>query len=429
MKIASLQPSISIILDRLGCLDELIACTKYCLDIVPALSQRNIAVIHDSWSTQLEELLALHPDLVIASVPYRQESLTAILKAGFPVLALAPHSLADIYQDIRLVASLVHTVDRGEQLIAEIQSAIAEIQARTASLSNKPLVYCEEWGKPLIHSQFWVKELVEAAGGRFLDEPGATTSVAAIAAADPDILIMAWCGAGNRVPLERVVEQREWQHLRAVQNGSVYCIADELLNTPAPNLIDGLSVLAHVLHPDTFDSPVKSGYLRCIDQQSQASNESTVKIARGAAVAGNTTQNEPGAEVKALRFVVAALILRADEILICQRRPDQPMALKWEFPGGKIEHGETPEEALLRELDEELGIHATIGPRVAHTRHTYRNGGSIDLQFFVVHAFQGDVINHIFNDVRWVPIRELASYDFLAADRDLIRDLAAGKLL
>jgi len=366
---------------------------------------------------------------VIASVPYRQESLTAILKAGFPVLALAPHSLADIYQDIRLIASLVHASSGGEQVIAEMQSAIADVLARTAHLSSKPLVYCEEWGKPLIHSQFWIKELFEAAGGTFLGEPGTTTSVGAIAAADPDILIMAWCGAGNRVPLERVIEQREWQHLRAVRNGRVYCIADELLNTPAPTLIDGLSVLAHVLHPDIFDSAVKSVHFRCIDQRAEPSNEPTVKIAPKVAVAGNTTQNESGVEIKALRFVVAALILRADEILICQRRPDQPMALKWEFPGGKIEAGETPEQALHRELDEELGIHAAIGPRVAHTRHTYRNGGSIDLQFFVVNTFEGEVTNHIFNDVRWVPIRDLASFDFLAADRDLIRDLAAGKLL
>ena len=132
---------------------------------------------------------------------------------------------------------------------------------------------------------------------------------------------------------------------------------------------------------------------------------------------------------RTVRLVAAALILRGEEVLICQRRPDQPMALKWEFPGGKIEPGETPEEALARELDEELGIDAEIGSRVAHTRHTYRSGGAVDLQFFAVHFFRGDVTNRIFHDVRWIPLRELTAYDFLAADRELIRDLAAGKLL
>ena len=132
---------------------------------------------------------------------------------------------------------------------------------------------------------------------------------------------------------------------------------------------------------------------------------------------------------KTVRFVVVALILRGDEVLVCQRRPDQPMALKWEFPGGKIEAGETPEQALIRELDEELGIEADIGSHVTHTRHTYRSGGAVDLQFFAVHSFRGEVTNRIFHDVRWVPLRDLTAYDFLAADRDLIRDLAAGKLL
>lgn len=131
----------------------------------------------------------------------------------------------------------------------------------------------------------------------------------------------------------------------------------------------------------------------------------------------------------ALRFVAAALIVRGGEILICQRRPDQPMALQWEFPGGKIEPGETPEQALIRELDEELGIHAVIGPRVTHIRHNYRHGGAVDLQFFAVDEFSGELVNRIFHQYRWVKLRDLPSYDFLAADRGLIRDLAAGKLL
>ena len=127
--------------------------------------------------------------------------------------------------------------------------------------------------------------------------------------------------------------------------------------------------------------------------------------------------------------MAAALIVRNGEVLIGQRRPDQPMALMWEFPGGKIEAGESPEQALARELDEELGIRATVGPRVTRIRHNYRHGGAVDLTFFAVHEFAGEIESRIYHQVRWVKLEDLAGYDFLAADRGLIRDLAAGKLL
>jgi 8-oxo-dGTP diphosphatase len=131
----------------------------------------------------------------------------------------------------------------------------------------------------------------------------------------------------------------------------------------------------------------------------------------------------------ALRFVAAALIVRGSEVLIGQRRPDQPMAMQWEFPGGKIEAGESPEQALARELLEEIGIRAMVGPRVTRIRHNYRHGGAVDLQFFAVNHFTGEIQNRIYHELRWVRLEDLPTYDFLAADRGLIRDLAAGKLL
>ncbi len=104
----------------------------------------------------------------------------------------------------------------------------------------------------------------------------------------------------------------------------------------------------------------------------------------------------PESGEKLVRLVVVALILRGQEVLICQRRSDQPMALKWEFPGGKMEPGESAEEALARELDEELGIDAKIGARITRMRHTYRSGSAVDLQFFAVHEFGGEITNRIF---------------------------------
>ena len=105
------------------------------------------------------------------------------------------------------------------------------------------------------------------------------------------------------------------------------------------------------------------------------------------------------------------------------------MALQWEFPGGKIEAGESAEEALVRELEEELGIQARIGQRVTRIRHNYRHGGAVDLQFFAVPEFTGELQNRIFAQFRWAALKDLPDYDFLPADRGLIRDLASGKLL
>jgi iron complex transport system substrate-binding protein len=253
LRIAALQPSISIILDRLGALDSLVACTRYCVEAVPALSQRSLTVVKDSWSCTTDEILAARPGLVLASVPYRMESLAALLKSGCPVVTLAPHTLADIYADIRLIGSIVYRVAEAESLVQEMEQEIVATRSITRTDAPSPVVYCEEWGKPLIQSQPWVAELVEIAGGKFLGDAAKQTTPEAIAEADPDVMILSWCGAGDRVPLERIITQRGWQNLRAAREGRIFCITDEWLNTPAPTLLLGLRAMAAAIHPSRFD--------------------------------------------------------------------------------------------------------------------------------------------------------------------------------
>jgi len=129
------------------------------------------------------------------------------------------------------------------------------------------------------------------------------------------------------------------------------------------------------------------------------------------------------------KHVVAGIMVRGDEILCCQRTEHQALPLKWEFPGGKIEPGETPQQALRRELDEELGIEAEIGRKLAAVDHTYANGNSVQLQFFRIERFERELQNRIFQDIRWVDRKDLLKLDFLDADRDVVRRLAAGNLL
>lgn len=129
-----------------------------------------------------------------------------------------------------------------------------------------------------------------------------------------------------------------------------------------------------------------------------------------------------------MKQVVAALIVQAGKILICQRTRHQTMPLKWEFPGGKIEPGEAEEAALRRELEEELGILATIGPKLTSIRHAYGSSGEVELHFYVVEDFQGRIQNRIFRDVRWVRPADLPGYDFLEADVALVSDIASGRI-
>lgn len=253
-RVVSLQPSATVTLRDLGLLDRLVACTKYCVDVCPEISGSNIVIVSDSWSAQAEQILATHPDLVLASVPYQLEAVAEILKAGVRFLGLAPRTLADIYADIAALAAIIGAGESGEAIITRMQQRIADVSRRTAGCA-KLKVFCEQWGKPVMASQPWVVELVEAAGGEFVGTPGKTITVEDIAAAQPDVVLAAWCGAGDRVPLEKIVEQRQWQELPAARDRRIFCVEDQLLNTPASTLIGGLDAIAWALHPELFERP------------------------------------------------------------------------------------------------------------------------------------------------------------------------------
>jgi iron complex transport system substrate-binding protein len=250
-RIVSLQPSATVILAAIGELDRVVACTKYCADVVPEITLRPRIILADSWTANAEQIIAARPDLVIASVPYQEKAVIEILKSGARFLGFAPKTLADIYADIAMIAGVVGSNDRGEEVILRMGQQIEQVRARAAGLP-RPRVFCEEWGKPLIASQAWVAELVETAGGEFVGAPGRQISAEDVARMDPDILVAAWCGAGDRVPLEKIVSERNWQGTRAARASRVYCIRDEHLNTPAPTLLRGLDALAFAIHPERF---------------------------------------------------------------------------------------------------------------------------------------------------------------------------------
>ncbi len=261
-RVVSLQPSATVILDAVGRRERIVACTKYCVDVCPGITGKDRVVVADSWDASSREILEAKPDLVIAAVPFQEKSVAEILKAGVRVLGLAPRTLDDIYGDIAAIAGIMGVPERGNQAATAMRREIEAVSTRSAGLP-RPRVFCEEWGKPLIASQAWVAELVEAAGGEFIGQPGRQISSEDVLQENPDVVIAAWCGAGDRVPLEKIVEQREWAGTKAAESGRVYCIRDEFLNTPAPTLRHGLRALAHAIHPEMFGA---EGGIRQIGQ-------------------------------------------------------------------------------------------------------------------------------------------------------------------
>src|SRR5205807_8463672 len=132
-RIASLQPSATVILSALGELDRVVACTKYCADVVPEVPNSSRAILSDSWTADASQIMGVRPDLVIAAVPYQEKAVSEILKAGIRFLGLAPKMLADIYTDIATIAGIVGASDRGEKVIAHMHDHIEQVRARTNS--------------------------------------------------------------------------------------------------------------------------------------------------------------------------------------------------------------------------------------------------------------------------------------------------------
>ncbi len=126
--------------------------------------------------------------------------------------------------------------------------------------------------------------------------------------------------------------------------------------------------------------------------------------------------------------VTAGILTEGERVLICQRRAGGRFPLEWEFPGGKVEDGESPESCLQRELREELAVEAEVGPEIYRTDHRYPNGVAVRLLFFRISRFTGTPANLAFERIEWAQVADLPRYDFLEADRELVDRMARGEI-
>ena len=241
--------------------------TSYEIDErVKAVLQEGLAV----YRVFAEELDALAPDVIITqsqcdvcavSLKDVEEAVCHMVASRPAIVSLEPNCLADVWGDIRRVAEALDIREKGESLVARLQSRMDDIAQRASALDARPSVACIEWIDPLMSAGNWMPELVEMAGGRNLfGEAGKHSpwmTFEALEGADPDIVLILPCGwdrARARAEMPPLTNRPGWAGLRAVQEGRVYLTdGNQYFNRPGPRLAESLEILAEVFHPGEFE--------------------------------------------------------------------------------------------------------------------------------------------------------------------------------
>jgi iron complex transport system substrate-binding protein len=248
MRIVSLAPSATSILCALGARRALVGVTKWCAEVAPV---GKLPKLGDCWHMKsVDQILQLQPTLVIGSVPYKQETVAKLLEQPFVFLAMNPRTLADIETDIRFLGGITHRTGAAEQLVKKMRRAFSEIEKLARRRKPRVRVYCEAWPNPRISSPPWAAELVSICGGEMVVPAGEKIGEAQVAAARPEVIVLAWAATGAKSDPTQAYKVAAWKDVPAIRNRKVYVISDELLNTPGPPLIEGARALCKLFHPE-----------------------------------------------------------------------------------------------------------------------------------------------------------------------------------
>lgn len=246
LRIVSLAPSATSILFAIGAKPALVGVTKWCADVAPV---GNLPKLGDCWHMKsVDEILRLKPTLVIGSVPYKQETVAKLLEQRLNFLAMNPRTLADIEADIRLLGGITQRARAAERLVKRMCQSFSRLEKKTRRNKQRMRVYCEAWPSPRISSPPWVAELVSICGGKMVVPAGEKITEAQVAAARPDVIVLAWAATGSKSDPKQTYKVTAWKDVPAIRSGNIYIISDELLNTPGPPLIAGSRALYKLLH-------------------------------------------------------------------------------------------------------------------------------------------------------------------------------------
>lgn len=261
--VVSLAPANTEILFAVGAGSKVVGVTDYCnypYNFSAWIEAGNLTSVGDYWTPNIEAIVALEPDLVLAA--FAQEEVVNNLRGmGYNVLVLAPDNIDDILKNILLVGRATNKDIEAAVLVGDLRNRIDAVVSKVADAASKPKIYYEVWYDPLwsVGSETWEHELIEKAGGIniFADQniDYFETSSEAIIERNPDIMIFP-LGHGAGPPFwgsfDQVKARPGWDATSAVQDDRLYTIDADIVSRPGPRIVDALETLAEIIHPELF---------------------------------------------------------------------------------------------------------------------------------------------------------------------------------
>ena len=220
----------------------------------PREARRDKPKVSAFTSAKIDKILELRPDLVIGFSNLQATIASDLIKAGINVLVFNQRSIDEIFEMIRMLARIVNADRAGAALVEQLRAGLAQIADSASKFPHRPRVFFEEWPDPLISGIRWVDELMEIAGG----EPvfpelreqhaakGRTVDPAAVIAANPEVIIVSWCG--RKVNFDQIRNREGWSAIDAVRSGHLYEIKSTNILQPGPAaLADGVRQMHEIL--------------------------------------------------------------------------------------------------------------------------------------------------------------------------------------
>jgi len=253
-RVIALAPSITEIIYDLGQEKRLVGATQFSTYPEEA---KSLPRVGSYVRLDLEKIIALEPDLCLAIKDGNpKHTVDKIVALGIPVYVIDPRGLDHTMDTITRIGSLVNAEEAAASLVADMRQRIARIQAVVKKSASRPRVFFQIDAEPLVSagSSTFIQELIELAGGINTGagkDPYPRYSWEDILVLQPDLVLISSM-AGGLNPEELVKTWKQWKQLSAVVNNRIYVVDADLFDRPTPRLVDGLEVIAPIIHPELF---------------------------------------------------------------------------------------------------------------------------------------------------------------------------------